>query len=70
MGSKPSLLAGMEGKLEMKKDQRGINPASKPSGDGCVECLASPKRLVVSSPSVCEVGAHRLLRQFSKSACF
>ena len=27
----------------MKKDQRGINPASKPSGDGCVECLASPK---------------------------
>src|ERR1700733_327664 len=32
-----------EGKLEMKKDQRGINPASKPSGDGCVECLASPK---------------------------
>ena len=32
-----------EGKLEMKKDQREINPASKPSGDGCVECLASPK---------------------------
>ena len=32
-----------KGKLEMKKDQRGINPASKPSGDGCVECLASPK---------------------------
>jgi hypothetical protein len=27
----------------MKKDQRGINPASKPSGDGCVECLASPE---------------------------
>jgi hypothetical protein len=27
----------------MKKDQRGINPASKPSGAGCVECLASPK---------------------------
>ena len=27
----------------MKKDRRGINPASKPSGDGCVECLASPK---------------------------
>ena len=25
----------------MKKDVRGINPASKPSGDGCVECLAS-----------------------------
>ena len=25
----------------MKKDRRGINPASKPSGDGCVECLAS-----------------------------
>jgi hypothetical protein len=32
-----------EGKLEMKKNQRGIDPASKPSGDGCVECLASPK---------------------------
>ena len=27
----------------MKKDHRGINPASKPSGDGCVECLASPE---------------------------
>jgi hypothetical protein len=27
----------------MKKDHPGINPASKPSGDGCVECLASPK---------------------------
>ncbi|MGA8668866.1 MAG: UBP-type zinc finger domain-containing protein [Terracidiphilus sp.] len=25
----------------MKKYQRGINPASKPSGNGCVECLAS-----------------------------
>src|ERR1700733_14708379 len=32
-----------KGDLEMKKDQHGINPASKPSGDGCVECLASPK---------------------------
>ena len=38
-------LAGQdtEGKLGMKKDQRGINPASKPSGNGCVECLASSK---------------------------
>jgi Zn-finger in ubiquitin-hydrolases and other protein len=27
----------------MKKGLLGINPASKPSGDGCVECLASPK---------------------------
>jgi Zn-finger in ubiquitin-hydrolases and other protein len=27
----------------MKKDRRGINTASKPSGSGCVECLASPK---------------------------
>ena len=27
----------------MKKDHRGINPTSKPSGVGCVECLASPK---------------------------
>jgi hypothetical protein len=25
----------------MKKGLRGINPASKPSGSGCVECLAS-----------------------------
>jgi hypothetical protein len=32
-----------EGRLEMKKEQRGINPASKPSGNGCVECLESPK---------------------------
>ena len=35
--------ATSKGKLEMKKDRRGLNPASKPSGDGCVECLASPK---------------------------
>ncbi len=27
----------------MKKDRRGINTASKPSGTGCVECLASPR---------------------------
>src|SRR5579862_752028 len=27
------------------------------------------ERLVVSSPSVCEVSAHRLLRQFSEPAC-
>jgi hypothetical protein len=27
----------------MRKARRGINPASKPSGDGCVECLALPK---------------------------
>ena len=26
----------------MKKERRGIDPASKPSGNGCVECLASP----------------------------
>jgi hypothetical protein len=25
----------------MKKGQRGINLASKPSGEGCVECLSS-----------------------------
>ncbi|MFZ0298193.1 MAG: UBP-type zinc finger domain-containing protein [Candidatus Sulfotelmatobacter sp.] len=29
--------------IGVKKALRGINPASKPSGDGCVECLASPK---------------------------
>jgi hypothetical protein len=27
----------------MKKSLRGFNPASKPTSDGCVECLASPK---------------------------
>jgi len=27
----------------MKKNHRGLNPASKPSGYGCVECLASPQ---------------------------
>ena len=27
----------------MRRNQRGINPASKPSGNGCVECLASPE---------------------------
>ena len=25
----------------MKKEHPGINTASKPSGDGCVECLAA-----------------------------
>jgi hypothetical protein len=30
------------GEPEMKKAARGINPASKPSGEGCAECLASP----------------------------
>jgi hypothetical protein len=25
----------------MKSEQRGVNPAIPPSGDGCVECLAS-----------------------------
>ena len=32
-----------KGESEMKKAAHGINPASKPSGDGCVECLASPR---------------------------
>ncbi|HEU5400579.1 MAG TPA: UBP-type zinc finger domain-containing protein [Terriglobales bacterium] len=27
----------------MRKGLRGINPASRPSGNGCGECLASPK---------------------------
>jgi len=26
----------------MKEDHRGVNLASRPSGNGCVECLASP----------------------------
>ncbi|MFZ0691055.1 MAG: UBP-type zinc finger domain-containing protein [Acidobacteriaceae bacterium] len=26
----------------MKRDRRGISLTSKPSGNGCVECLASP----------------------------
>ena len=30
-----------KGSIKMKKDHTGVNPASKPSGDGCVECLAS-----------------------------
>jgi hypothetical protein len=32
-----------ERKIAMKTNRRGINIASKPSGSGCVECLASPK---------------------------
>jgi hypothetical protein len=28
--------------IEMRNNQRGINLASRPSGQGCVECLASP----------------------------
>jgi hypothetical protein len=26
---------------DQSRQRRGINPASKPSGDGCVECLAT-----------------------------
>jgi len=33
----------MEGKWECKKEQRGIDAVSKPSGHGCAECLASPE---------------------------
>ena len=40
----------------MKKGLRGINPASKPSGDGCVECLASPKGWCFISVGVRSVG--------------
>lgn len=34
---------GQKKKLGMKRNRRGIKPSSKPSGDGCVECLADPK---------------------------
>src|SRR5271154_1332471 len=36
-------MQGLKEKSRMKKDRRGLNLASKPSGIGCVECLASPK---------------------------
>jgi hypothetical protein len=37
----------------MKKDHRGIKLASKPSGDGCVECLASPSQELKASIQNC-----------------
>ena len=52
----------------MKKDHPGISTAAKPSGDGCVECLAAGG-LVASPPSMRAVWAHRVLRQFSKPTC-
>jgi hypothetical protein len=36
----------------MKKDKRGINIASKRTGDGCVECLASPKKVAGSASRI------------------
>ena len=45
----------------MKKDHRGINPASKPSGERVCGMPGVTERLVVSSPSVCGVWAHRML---------
>ena len=46
----------------------GINPAAKPSGTGCLECSASGRMVVPSAP-LRRMRAHRLLRQFAKSAC-
>ena len=40
----------------MKKDRRGFNLASKPSGNGCLECLASQDGLVVPSSRCAECG--------------
>jgi len=44
----------------MEKDHRGINPASKPSGDGCVESLAHRKSGGFISVGV-RMWAHRML---------
>jgi hypothetical protein len=51
----------------MKKGLRGINPASKPRRWVC-GMPGVTERLVVSSPPLCGVRAHRMLRQFSESA--
>ena len=59
----------MKGKSEMKKDRRGINATSKPSGNGVCRMPGVTERLVASSPSVCGVWAHRLLRQFPEPTC-
>ena len=45
----------------MSKGLRGINPASKPSGDRVCGVPGVTERLVVSSPSMCGVWAHRML---------
>jgi hypothetical protein len=58
-----------EGKLEMKKDQRGNQPRFEAEWRWVCRMPSVTERLVVSSPSVCEVWAHRLLRQFSEPAC-
>jgi hypothetical protein len=53
----------------MKKDQRGINPRFEAEWRWVCGMPGFTERLVVSSPSVCAVWAHRLLRQFSEPAC-
>ena len=56
-----------KGKSEMKKR---VHAESTPLRSRWVCRMPSvTERLVVSSPSVCEVWAHRLLRQFSEPAC-
>ena len=47
----------------MKKPRLGINTASKPSGDGCVECLAAGAGGCTSPMRA--MWTHRMLRQFS-----
>jgi len=54
----------------MEKNQRGINLDSKPSGAGCVECLASADGWWFHLRRCAECWPHWLLRQFSKPACF
>jgi hypothetical protein len=49
----------------MKKGLRGINPASKPSGDGCVECLSAgvPSVGTSDAATVLRVSMHQSMRQ-------
>ena len=53
----------------MKKGLRGFNPRFEAERQWVCGMPGVTEWLVVSSPSLCGVWAHRMLRQFSESAC-
>src|ERR1700722_6586249 len=67
--SKPSLLAGIGRKIGNEKSSARNQPRFEAEWRWVCRMPGVTERLVVSSPSVCQVWAHRLLRQFSKPAC-
>ena len=58
-----------KGKSEMKKGPARNQPRFEAEWRWVCRMPSVTERLVVSSPPVCGVWAHRLLRQFSEPAC-